>query len=52
MYLPSIRSGDTVEKIVPYLGGLSSIRAECEEENVCVLGDFNCAACSGGFRDA
>ena len=51
MYLPSLRSWDTDDEFNPNLGRLSSIIAECEEENVRVIGDFNCAPGSRRFRD-
>ena len=52
VYLPSLRSGVTDDDFAPYLGRLSSIIAECEEENVCVIGDFNCAPGTERFSDA
>ena len=50
VYLPARRSGDDDDYMV-YLGKLSSIIADAEEENLCILGDFNCAPGSERYMD-
>ena len=50
VYLPTRGSGDDEDYMV-YLGKLSSIIADAEEENLCIFGDFNCAPGSERYMD-
>ena len=47
IYLPSTKSKS--DELSVYLGRISSIIAECTEENVCVIGDYNSSPGSQRF---
>ena len=50
LYLPNTRMTEEKEFTV-YIGKISSIIAYCEEENICVMGDFSCISGSERFED-
>ena len=50
MYFPTT-DPDGDDEISHYIGGISSIIAECGEENVCVIGKFNASPGNARFTE-
>ena len=50
VYMPS-SAHDETDLYNYYLGKLSSIIAECQEENICILGDLNASPGTGRYND-
>ena len=50
VYMPT-NSHDETDLYNFYLGKLSSIIAECQEENICIMGDLNASPGSGRYND-